>query len=152
MLIIKNGQQISKKVATAIIKCNNNLFLLQLRDSLPQISFPGHWSSFGGKIEENETPNQAILRELKEEINFIPKDILPFKTFELREEKALVFCYLSKITVPLNTLYLMEGRDFDLFSSKEIRKGFLLSKKLNKLYPITPLFMKMHNEVIQIFR
>ncbi|MDB6096638.1 MAG: uncharacterized protein JWM09_916 [Francisellaceae bacterium] len=36
-------------------------------------SFPGYLCTFGGKIEDNETPVKAIIRELhKENINYIP--------------------------------------------------------------------------------
>lgn len=43
-------------------------YLLQLRDDIPGIWFPGHWGFFGGAIEPGEDAVAATLRELAEEI------------------------------------------------------------------------------------
>lgn len=42
--------------------------LLQLRDNIPSISFPNTLDLLGGHIEEDESPEQAILREIREEL------------------------------------------------------------------------------------
>ena len=43
---------------------------LQLRDDNPSIPFPDSWGTFGGQIEDGETPEQAIRREISEELFF----------------------------------------------------------------------------------
>lgn len=43
---------------------------LQLRDNKPSIPFPNAWGTFGGQIEIGETPEQAIKREISEELSF----------------------------------------------------------------------------------
>ncbi|MBI3589102.1 MAG: NUDIX domain-containing protein [Candidatus Liptonbacteria bacterium] len=40
--------------------------------------FPDHWSFWGGKIEDGETPEQAMLREIKEELDYTPNNIPTF--------------------------------------------------------------------------
>jgi len=45
-------------------------YLLQLRGSDPKIGGAGLIGCFGGKIEPNETPEQAARRELGEETSF----------------------------------------------------------------------------------
>jgi len=42
-------------------------YLLQQRDSIPEIFYPGHWGFFGGTIEPGETEVQAVRREIREE-------------------------------------------------------------------------------------
>lgn len=47
-------------------------YLMQLRDDIPGILYPGCWGLFGGGIEPGETPEVAMRRELEEEIGFVP--------------------------------------------------------------------------------
>jgi 8-oxo-dGTP pyrophosphatase MutT (NUDIX family) len=47
-------------------------YVLQLRDSKPNISAPGLWALFGGTIRTGETPPQTIRREIYEELSLKP--------------------------------------------------------------------------------
>lgn len=48
-------------------------YLMQLRDNVPWLRVADHWALFGGRIEGGETPRQAALRELVEELEFRPQ-------------------------------------------------------------------------------
>ena len=52
----------------AILRDRAGLYLLQERDDIPGIWYPGHFALFGGAIEAGETPLDALRRELVEEI------------------------------------------------------------------------------------
>lgn len=52
-------------VVGAIIENENNEIFCALRS--PQMSLPNLWEFPGGKIEENESPIEALKREIKEE-------------------------------------------------------------------------------------
>ena len=64
--------------AAALLVTPDGRYLLQHRDDLPGIFFPGWWGLFGGAIDPGETPDQALLRELDEELGLTPGAIRPF--------------------------------------------------------------------------
>lgn len=53
-------------VAAAVITRPDGRFLLGQRG--PETFYPGYWEFPGGKVEANETPRQALVRELHEEL------------------------------------------------------------------------------------
>ncbi len=65
----------NKPGADAIIVHNNKICLV-LRDNIPTISRPNKWNAPGGGIDEGETPEEGLRRELKEEINLDATDII----------------------------------------------------------------------------
>jgi 8-oxo-dGTP pyrophosphatase MutT (NUDIX family) len=52
----------------AILRDRAGRYLLQERDDIPGIWYPGHCALFGGAIEAGETPVAALRRELVEEL------------------------------------------------------------------------------------
>ena len=56
-----------KEIAAIIFENDKGEFLLYLRYNKPGIPFPGYWDLIGGHVEEGETPEQALVREVKEE-------------------------------------------------------------------------------------
>jgi 8-oxo-dGTP diphosphatase len=71
-----------KKNAVAAIVNSDNKFLLLKRADNKDYWMPNKWSLVGGGIEKDETPQQAVKREIKEETNL---DIDKFvKTFSIQ--------------------------------------------------------------------
>jgi len=54
------------KVVGAVIKNDQNQILCALRSL--EMSMPNYWEFPGGKIEKNEKPEEALVREIKEEL------------------------------------------------------------------------------------
>ncbi len=125
------------KVGLLLIDKNNNL-LLQLRDNISEIKYPDCVGTFGGAIKDNETAEQAIVREVKEELGYNLKEFEFIGNFPF--EGYNIFMFL-KIDCELNAdeLRILEGKSIikiDLnnpnlekhkfaFNAKEIIKDYL---------------------------
>ncbi|MEU5561291.1 NUDIX domain-containing protein [Streptomyces globisporus] len=70
--------------AVAIIANRRGELLLHLRDDLPGIAWPDHWSVLGGGCDPGEDPATAIVRELDEEAGLAVEDLT--ELFEIRDE------------------------------------------------------------------
>lgn len=122
-------------VAIAILY-QQNKFLLQLRDDIPGIIYPGHWGLFGGHIEPGETPDIAVKRELLEEIGYSPPILSKFDCYPA--PKVVRHVYHAPLTVELNALVLSEGWDMDLLTPEQIKQGKCYSQKADQVRPLTP--------------
>lgn len=112
----------------ALIQPGKGYYLMQLRDPLDWIFFPGHWGLFGGAIEKGESDIETLSRELKEELELeLEKDQVEYFT---RLDLDLSFSGHGKIRrdfyhveiepeiVP--KLSLREGAAMRVFSAREI--------------------------------
>ncbi|MEU7644838.1 NUDIX domain-containing protein [Streptomyces huasconensis] len=72
--------------AVAIIANRCGDLLLHLRDDLPGIAWPNHWSVLGGGCDPGEDPAATIVRELAEEAG-LAVDVLA-ELFEIRDEQG----------------------------------------------------------------
>lgn len=112
-----------KKIAAIILENEKGEFLLYLRDNKPGIPFPDHWDLIGGHVEEGETPEEALVREVKEELGLDLKKYRYYKTFECLTGDAyanLKYIYTGKITIPIEEITLYEGVRAQYFSREEI--------------------------------
>lgn len=73
------------EVAACLLFDKNGRLLIYLRDDKPGLSFPAHWDLFGGIMEEGETPEQTLVREVKEEIGIELKDFHFYKAYDCIE-------------------------------------------------------------------
>ncbi|MEA5595003.1 NUDIX hydrolase [Rivularia sp. UHCC 0363] len=132
-------------VAIAILY-KDNKFLMQLRDNIPTIIYPGYWAFFGGHIEPGETPEVAVRREVLEEISYI----LPEKIYEFgcyNSETAVRHVFHAPLEVELDKLVLGEGWDMGLVSPEEIRKGKCYSTAAGEERPLG----EVHQQILLDF-
>ncbi|MEA5508884.1 NUDIX hydrolase [Crocosphaera sp. UHCC 0190] len=127
-------------VAVAILYQDGH-FLMQLRDDIPTILYPGHWGFFGGHLEPNETPEEGVKREIWEEIAYDLQNPTIFDCYA--DERAIRHIFHAPLTVPLEQLVLQEGADLELVPPEDIAKGQCYSGKLDKVRPLGPIHQKI---------
>ncbi len=126
MKLIKNNP----KNASAIIIFYKNKVLLQKRDYLENIFYPGYWGLFGGSKNNNENYHSTIIREIKEEIDYKidKKNLKYFIKLDLEfptskdnlSVKRYFFSYeIKNINKFKRNLVLREGSDWEFFDKKK---------------------------------
>ena len=112
------------EVAIAMIECDGR-WLLQLRDDIEGILYPGQWALFGGHLDPGETPEVALRRELEEEINWAGSKLTPW--FDVRDGQHIRHFFRGPLAVPLQSLTLLEGQDMALAELEELLTGSIWS-------------------------
>jgi 8-oxo-dGTP diphosphatase len=59
-----------REIAPAVLFDTSGRLLLQLRDNIPNILYPGKIGLFGGHREGSETFLECVVREIREELSF----------------------------------------------------------------------------------
>lgn len=94
--------------------------LLQQRDHNPAIRYPGYWSLFGGTIEDGESPETAVAREVKEEIDFEMRNFGLFREFVQNNKRE--FAFAGELSVGLDRLTLSEGQGMNFFHPSQLKE------------------------------
>ena len=66
----------------ALLILEDGRYIMQLRDDIPAIWYPGHWGLFGGSLNAGEDEIAALRRELKEELEIEFDKARLFTNFE----------------------------------------------------------------------
>jgi 8-oxo-dGTP pyrophosphatase MutT (NUDIX family) len=110
----------------ALITVEDGRYLMQLRDDIPHIFYPGHWGCFGGAVGLGEAPADALARELGEELEMaMPAAAefvrLDFDLTKLGQKRIFRIYYEVLLTeAEVSRLTLHEGADMHLFSAPEL--------------------------------
>src|SRR3954467_14619376 len=97
-------------LAGAIIRHPQLGLLLQLRDgSAP--TYPHHWGLFGGHMEEGESPDFAVWRELQEELQLTPPMVTDWRLGQEYPHASggRTYIYYLTTTATAEDLVLGEG-------------------------------------------
>jgi 8-oxo-dGTP diphosphatase len=116
---VPNGAQVAsnaREIAGAVIFDTLGRLLLQLRDDVPGILYPGKITLFGGHREGGETFLECAVREIQEELSFF----IPPERFEPIAQRGgpdnefpggivHVGIFVTR-DVPVDKLFVTEGR------------------------------------------
>ncbi len=106
--------------ASIIFYNQTHQVLLVLRDNIPTITYPGLWDVPGGHIENNETPEECIVREMREEIEVNVEGCTLFRVYKFSDRTEYVF--MKEADFDLRNIILHEGQMLRWFSRDEARQ------------------------------
>ena len=100
-----------RRAVGAIIEHHKYGILLQLRDD-KTTKYPLHWSLFGGRVEDGENDDEALYRELEEELLLTKDNIIEFRQIgSYSFEDLNQTLYYIRIELNPEELVLNEGKD-----------------------------------------
>lgn len=114
--------------AVCILITIDGKYLMQFRDPIRGIFFPGHWGLFGGGIDPGEDEDTALVRELEEELGWTlpPGRAERFSRVDLDltcsgigKLKRIIF-ELKVTQAEADKFVLGEGREMRAFTAAEI--------------------------------
>ena len=106
------------EVAAAVLQRPEGSFLLAQRPK--DKIWAGYWEFPGGKIEAGETPHQALVRELKEELGIEVQASYPWITRIFNYPHATVRLNFFRVTAWSGELHPHEGQEFAWQQSPDI--------------------------------
>ena len=113
-----------KEIAQILLFDRKGRLLIYLRDDKPEIPFPNHWDFFGGHLEKGETPEQALVREIKEELGLDLATWRFFRRYECFSGDAypnIKHLYFAQIDRDASDLRLYEGQRLTAIAAEQRR-------------------------------
>jgi 8-oxo-dGTP diphosphatase len=98
------------QVAVGVLVRHDDAFLLTSRPEGK--AYAGYWEFPGGKLEAGESVEQALCRELQEEIGITIQDCALWKTERIDYPHALVQLNFCKVTKWTGELQMLESQSF----------------------------------------
>jgi len=106
-------------MVSLLLLVKNNKFLLVKRSFLEK-NYSGHWGLPGGSVEKNETPTDALIREIKEELGINLPNFRLLKKYNENDWLINVYVYNSSEFDENNITLNQEHTEFGFFSYYEI--------------------------------
>jgi len=119
-----------RKGCSIIFLDDENRILLLLRDDKPDIPYPNMWDVPGGHVDPGESPEDCIIREMKEEMDLQLTDFSLFTVMEFDDRIEYVFWKRENLVIP--EIRLHEGQRIEWFT-EDRAKGQRLAYGFNRI-------------------
>jgi len=128
-----------RKGTSAIFVNDKRQVLLFLRDDKPGIPYRNMWDVPGGHVDNDETPEQWIVREMKEEMDLNLEEFQLFSVMEFTDR--IEYTFWKKADLDIEKINLHEGQKLKWFTeieakNKDLAYGF--NEILDDFFKQTP--------------
>ena len=129
-----------KRKGTSIIFVNEKKqIMLLLRDDKPGIPYPNMWDIPGGHVDTGETPEQCIVREMKEEMDLSLEEFELFSVMEFADR--VEYTFWKKANLDIKSINLHEGQQlkwFTEFEAKNTKLAYGFNEIVDDFYNKAP--------------
>ena len=96
---------------------------MQLRDNKPGLPAANKWGLFGGLIDGNQTPKDAALREIQEElgVSLDPERLSLYRTHYIPEQNLTTWIFHCPVEGDLDHAVLREGQTWAFIAEDDPR-------------------------------
>jgi len=108
-----------KRGSGIIILDDKGRVLLQLREKKKELEFPDHWNLIGGSANDGETPEEALKREVEEELGIIIKGFSFFKKY-IYEGMCEQYFFYAQLNLNPDEIKLTEGQKIAYFERNQL--------------------------------
>jgi 8-oxo-dGTP diphosphatase len=116
---------------------DENKLLLGKHKDIPSKPYPHHWDFPGGKIKKNESPEECLVREMKEETGLKVVDFKLIKIFHNMTSDSDIFPGIAMIYKVRKYTGVFEPTEMDMMDYYDIKE---VSKK--QLTPWTKYYIE----------
>jgi 8-oxo-dGTP diphosphatase len=111
----------AREGAVILLEDAHGRVAFQLRDNRPDVSYPDYWGLFGGWLEPGETPEQAIQREMAEELG-LSLEAARLEYVKLHREGDVI-AHVFRYPAPseLSNATLREGQRLEFLSLSDLQ-------------------------------
>jgi len=109
-----------KKGASILFFNSSNQILLFLRDNKEELAFPNKWDVLGGNVEEDESPEKCIKREMQEEIEIVLDNPKLFNVYDMNDR--VEYTFWKEADLDITALKLNEGQQLKWFTEDNIMR------------------------------
>ena len=132
-----------KRKGTSIIFVNDQRkVLLLLRDDKPTIPYPNMWDVPGGHVDDGETAEQCIVREMKEEMDLTLEEFERLSVMEFTDR--VEYTFWKRANLDIEKIDLREGQRLRWFTELEARNSKLaygFNEIIDDFFKKAPFFL-----------
>jgi 8-oxo-dGTP pyrophosphatase MutT (NUDIX family) len=104
-----------------LVVTDDHRLVLHHRDDIAGIAHPGCWAGFGGALEGDESIEQALWREMKEETGVEIEDPIFLTTeIDFEGDGSLISLFYVLASVDPNDIDLQEGAGVGVFDVRDL--------------------------------